>query len=58
MPRLGKIKRDRLESMKIKAKELYKKGYTTREVGILLGKSRTWVSTSVKDHTVDNLPKT
>jgi len=58
MPKLGRTKRERLESLKMSAKELYKAGYTTREVGRLLGKSRTWVSTSVKTSPVDNLPKT
>ena len=43
MPKISVYKKELLEKKKKKAIELYKQGLTMREVGKLVGKSRTWV---------------
>jgi len=42
------------EARKKRAIWLYKQGYTTREVGIMLGKSHTWVWFQIRKLPVHN----
>lgn len=39
-----------IEKTKQKAYELYKQGYTTREVGKIIGKSHEWVARVVRSY--------
>jgi hypothetical protein len=45
---LSKYQQERRKRLIKKAVAMYRKGYTTREVGQLLGKSHSWVAYMVK----------
>ena len=46
--KLKKTKQEKLEVLIMIAKDLYKKGFTTREIGSRLGRSHAWVANVVK----------
>jgi DNA invertase Pin-like site-specific DNA recombinase len=48
MPKLSVYQHELLEKKREKARRLYKQGFTTREVGNMVGKSRTWVWEAIK----------
>lgn len=48
MPVRSLIKRKEMQEREEKAKKLYEIGYTTREVGKIVGRSHNWVAVVVK----------
>ena len=46
-------KRQKREALRKIARQLYRQGFTTREVGSKLGKSHTWVASAVRTLKVD-----
>jgi len=49
MERIQPYKRKKIEDLKERAFVIYREGFTTREVGEMIGKSHAWVATAVKD---------
>lgn len=47
----------KINELKKKAIALYKTGMTTREVGKIVGRSRTWVAISVREENGQKCPK-
>ena len=46
-------KQKRIEALKAKAKELYKLGYSTREVSKVLNRSHNWVAMAVREGVIN-----
>ena len=46
---INKYKKERSEKLKKKAKQLYRQGLTTREVGKIIKRSHEWVAKAVKE---------
>ena len=44
-----KTKQQQIETLKKKARKLYREDFTTREIGKLISKSHTWVAAAVKE---------
>ena len=46
---ISKYQKEKLQELKKKAAKLYREGFTTRQVGKVVGRSRQWVSDAVKE---------